>query len=235
MSSAIPAVPKLTAPHARVAGTDQLFPVRRVYCVGRNYAEHAREMGHDPTREAPFFFQKPSDALDQSGKFPYPPGSSDVQHEVELIVFIGQGGRNIPVDQALSHVFGYGVGLDMTRRDLQQQAKAAGRPWEVGKAFDHSAPCSMVMPASTVGHPGEGRIWLRRNAAIVQDGDLRQQIWKVPEVIAYLSSLFELVPGDVIMTGTPAGVGPVAVGDVLVAGIENVAELRVDVVEGPPV
>ncbi len=226
------AVPVVVPMLARIRGSDQLFPVRRIYCVGRNYADHAREMGHDPTREAPFFFQKPADALDQSGRFPYPPGSADVQHEVELAVFIGLGGRDISAGAALSHVFGYGVALDMTRRDLQQQAKAAGRPWEVGKAFDHAAPCSEVVPVAAIGHPDHGAIWLRRNGAPAQAGDLKDQIWSVPEIIAVLSSLFELVAGDVVLTGTPAGVGAVTVGDLLEAGVDGVAALRVAVVQG---
>lgn len=213
----------------RIRNSDDLFPVRRVYCIGRNYAEHAREMGHDPDREDPFFFQKPADALDQSGEFPYPPATSEVHHEVELVVLLKSGGHDIPVEDALEHVFGYAVGLDMTRRDLQQAAKKAGRPWEVGKAFDRSAPCSQVVRVSEIGHPTKGAIGLARNGAPAQHGDLTQQIWSVPEIISYLSSLLELAAGDVIMTGTPAGVGSVESGDRLEASIEQVGSLVVRV------
>ena len=220
-----PAVPALP-----VRGSDQLFPVRRVYCVGRNYAAHAIEMGHDPDKEPPFFFQKNPDNLVLDGKFPYPSASSDVHHEIELLAFLGKGGENIPVDKALDHVFGYGIGLDMTRRDLQGEAKKMGRPWEVGKAFEASAPCGAVVPASEIGHPQSGAIWLKVNGAMTQEGDLNQLIWKVPETIAYLSGLFRLAPGDVIMTGTPAGVGPVKRGDVLEGHIDGVGDLKVTVV-----
>jgi len=206
------------------------FPVRRVYCIGRNYAAHAVEMGHDPDREPPFFFQKNPDNLDPSGRFPYPPGSSDVHHEVELVVALGRGGRDIPVAEAPGCVWGYGVGLDMTRRDLQGEAKRLGRPWEIGKAFERSAPVGPLVPAARSGHPAAGRIALKVNGALRQEGDLAQMIWKVPEIIACLSEHFELGPGDVILTGTPAGVGPVVAGDVMEAEIEGVGTLRVTVV-----
>ena len=215
---------------ARIKETDAVFPVRRIYCIGRNYAEHAVEMGHDPSRETPFFFLKPADALDQSGEFPYPPGTQDVHHEVELTVFLKSGGRDISTSDALSHVFGYAVGLDMTRRDLQQEAKKSGRPWEIGKGFDRSAPCSEIVAAGVTGHPARGAITLAVNGTPVQRGDLNQQIWKVPEIIAYLSSLFELAAGDVIMTGTPAGVGSVSAGDKLDAEIEGVGRLSIIVI-----
>ncbi|MGH6893832.1 MAG: fumarylacetoacetate hydrolase family protein [Dongiaceae bacterium] len=205
-----------------------LFPVRRIYCVGRNYAEHAVEMGHDPAREAPFFFQNATDSLaPDGGLFPYPAGSSDVHHEVELVLALQSGGADIAPDRALEHVFGYAVGLDMTRRDLQDAAKKAGRPWEVGKAFDHAAPCSALAPAAIIGHPAKGAIWLGVNDVPRQQGDLSQMIWSVPEIIAHLSRLFDLRAGDLIFTGTPAGVGPVKRGDRLYGTIEGVGDLRI--------
>ncbi|GAA5064423.1 fumarylacetoacetate hydrolase family protein [Roseibacterium beibuensis] len=206
------------------------FPVRRVYCIGRNYAAHAVEMGHDPDREPPFFFQKNPDNLDPSGAFPYPPNSSDVHHEIELLVALKSGGTNIPLDKALEHVWGYGVCLDMTRRDLQGQAKKMGRPWEIGKAFERSAPVGPVRPVSEIGHPDHGRVALKVNGDLRQEGDLNQMIWKVPEMISYLSEYFELAPGDVIMSGTPAGVAAVERGDVMEAEIEGVGALSVTVI-----
>jgi fumarylpyruvate hydrolase len=213
-----------------VAGTKDIFPVHRIYCVGRNYAAHAVEMGHDPNKEPPFFFQKNPDNLVLTGEFPYPPMSSDVHHEIELVVALKSGGSDIPADKALDCVFGYGVGLDMTRRDLQGKAKDAGRPWEVGKAFEASAPCSPLVPASQIGHPSEGAIWLDVNGARRQTGDLNQLIWKVPEMISYLSGLFRLAPGDIIMSGTPAGVAAVNRGDVLRGHVDGVGDLEVRVV-----
>ena len=183
--------------------------MHRVYCVGRNYAAHAVEMGHDPNKEPPFFFQKNPDNLDTRGEFPYPPASNDVHHEIEMVVALKSGGTDIPVEKALDCVFGYGVGLDMTRRDLQGKAKDMGRPWEVGKAFEASAPCTPLVPASSIGHPDQGAIWLDVNGQRKQTGDLNQMIWKVPEMISYLSGLFTLMPGDIILSGTPAGVGAV--------------------------
>ncbi|NIA70408.1 fumarylacetoacetate hydrolase family protein [Pelagibius litoralis] len=213
-----------------VRGSDSLFPIHRVYCVGRNYAAHAIEMGHDPDREDPFFFQKnPDNLVVNGGDFPYPDKSSDVHHEIEMAVALHKGGKNIAVADALDHVWGYGVALDMTRRDLQGQCKKAGRPWEIGKAFEHSAPCSALMPASEIGHPDSGAVWLKVNGEIRQEGDLNQLIWKVPEMIAYLSGLFTLAPGDVILSGTPSGVGPVQRGDVLEGHIEGVGELHTKV------
>ncbi len=212
-----------------VAGTDALFPVRRVYCIGRNYAAHAIEMGHDPDREPPFFFQKNPNNLDPSGKFPYPPHSSDVHHEAEMYVALRSGGTNISVDRALHHVFGYGLSLDMTRRDLQGQMKKMGRPWEIGKAFERSAPCGPVHRASEVGHLDKGALKLTVNGETRQEGDLNQMIWKVPEMIAYLSDYFELAAGDVILSGTPSGVGPVTRGDVMVLTIEALDSLKVTV------
>ena len=206
------------------------FPVRRVYCIGRNYAAHAVEMGHDPNREPPFFFQKNPNNLDASGEFPYPPHSNDVHHEVEVLVALKSGGANIPLDKALDHVWGYAICLDMTRRDLQGEAKKLGRPWEIGKAFERSGPVGPLIPASEIGHPANGRVALSVNGTLRQEGDLNQMIWKVPEMIAYLSEYFELEAGDVIMSGTPAGVGAVVKGDTMVATVEGLGELTVTVV-----
>lgn len=206
-----------------------LFPVRRVYAVGRNFAAHAVEMGHDPGKEPPFFFQKNPDDLDTSGVFPYPPGSRNVHHEIELAVALRDGGRDIEPAEALAKVYGYAVCLDMTRRDLQETAKKAGRPWEAAKAFAASAPCSALVPASAIGHPDRGAIWLEVNGERRQAGDLAQMIWKVPEIVAELSRLFTLAAGDVILTGTPAGVGPVRPGDRLRGHVEGVGELEVTV------
>ena len=206
-----------------------VFPVRRVYCIGRNYAAHAIEMGHDPDREPPFFFQKNPDSLDASGEMPYPVGTSDLQHEIEMMVALKSGGRDIALEDALSHVWGYGVALDMTRRDLQGEAKKLGRPWEIGKSFEHSAPISPLLPVSQVGHPSTGEITLHVNGALRQEGDLAQMIWKTPEIIRYLSQYFELAAGDVILTGTPAGVGPVARGDVIEGKVAGLGTLRVRV------
>jgi fumarylpyruvate hydrolase len=206
------------------------FPVRRVYCIGRNYAAHTIEMGHDPNREPPFFFQKNPNNLDASGEFPYPPHSSDVHHEVELVVALKSGGTNIDVKDALDHVWGYAVSLDMTRRDLQGEAKKLGRPWEIGKAFERSGPVGPLMPVSEVGHLDHGRIELKVNGRVTQEGDMNQMIWKVPEMISYLSEYFELAPGDIIMSGTPSGVGPVSKGDTMEASIEGLGSLTVKVV-----
>jgi fumarylpyruvate hydrolase len=224
---AIPTPPIVALP---VAGTDALFPVRRVYCIGRNYAAHAVEMGHDPDREPPFFFQKNPDNLDPSGEFPYPPKTSDVHHEGEIAVMLKSGGDNIPVDQALSHVFGYALALDMTRRDLQGEQKKLGRPWEIGKAFERSAPIGPIHRVDEVGHPDQGPITLKVNGEVRQEGDLNQMIWKVPEMIAYLSEYFTLAPGDVILSGTPSGVGPVDKGDRIVVEAAGLGAFGVDVV-----
>jgi fumarylpyruvate hydrolase len=217
-------------PGLPVRGSVAIYPVRRVYCIGRNYAAHTIEMGGDPDREPPFFFQKNPDNLDTSGAFPYPVKSSDVHHELEMVVALKSGGVNIPVARALDHVFGYGVGLDMTRRDLQGEAKDLRRPWEIGKAFERSAPCGELVSAAEIGHPDRGLIQLRVNGAVRQTGDLGQMIWKVPEMIAYLSEYFELAAGDVIMSGTPSGVGAVVRGDVMEAEIAGVGTLRITVV-----
>lgn len=215
-------------PTLPIVESNKVFPVGRIYCVGRNYAEHAREMGHDPDREPPFFFMKPADAIVQNGAtIAYPQETRDLHHEIEMIVAIGKGGSNIPIEKALDHVFGYGVGLDMTRRDLQGQAKKMGRPWEMGKAFDDSAPCTALKTVAMVGHPAKGAIWLKVNGEVTQKGDLSEMIWNVPETIAYLSKLVTLRPGDIIMSGTPAGVGPVQRGDRLEGHVEGVGDLAV--------
>ena len=224
-------IPAPASPIVPIDGSDEVFPVRRIYCVGRNYAEHAREMGFDPDREPPFFFMKPADAIVQNGAtIAYPAMTSDVHHEIEMVVAIGKEARDVPVDRGLDHVWGYGVGLDMTRRDLQGKAKDMGRPWEVGKAFEHSAPCSALVPASKIGHPTQGAVWLDVNGERKQTGDLNQMIWKVPEMISYLSGLFRLAPGDIIMSGTPAGVGAVKRGDVLKGHVDGVGDIEVRVV-----
>jgi fumarylpyruvate hydrolase len=213
-------------PTLPVVESNKAFPVGRIYCVGRNYAEHAREMGHDPDREPPFFFMKPADAIVQNGAtIPYPQMTKDLHHEIEMIVAIGKGGSDIPEDKALEHVFAYGVGLDMTRRDLQWEAKKMGRPWEMGKAFDNSAPCTALKTVAMVGHPAKGAIWLKVNGELKQKGDLAEMIWNVPETISYLSKLITLRPGDIIMSGTPAGVGPVKAGDKLEGHVDGVGDL----------
>jgi fumarylpyruvate hydrolase len=217
-------------PAIPVRGTQAQFPVRRIYCVGRNYAAHAVEMGYDPEREPPFFFQKNADNIETSGEFPYPPLSQDVHHEIEMAVALGSGGSDIPARRALSCVYGYGVALDMTRRDLQAAAKADGRPWEIAKAFEHSAPIQELVPAAAIGHPQTGAITLHVNGDLRQEGDLSQMIWKLPEIIACLSGYFELAAGDLILTGTPAGVGPVSRGDHLAGAIEGIGELAVKVI-----
>ncbi len=223
-------IPPPALPALPVRGSDRRFPIHRIYCVGRNYAAHAIEMGHDPDREPPFFFQKNPDTVVGDGEtIPDPDKTGDVHHEVELVVALSAGGKDIPVERALSHVYGYAVGLDLTRRDLQGEAKKMGRPWEVGKAFDFSAPCSEVVPAADIGHPGRGAIWLEVGNERRQDGDLEQMIWKVPEVIATLSGLFTLAPGDLIYSGTPAGVGAVERGDHLHGVVEGVGEITIHV------
>jgi fumarylpyruvate hydrolase len=221
------AIPAPAVTTVAVVGRDEVFPVARVFCVGRNYAEHAIEMGHDPEREPPFFFMKPADAVVPSGRLPFPTQTQELHHEVELVVALGEGGREIPVEHALDHVFGYAVGLDMTRRDMQAVAKKASRPWDMAKGFDQSAPTGPIRAAEEIGHPERGAIWLRINGEPRQVGDLDQQIWKVPEMISYLSTLVALRAGDLIMTGTPKGVGPVEPGDRLDGHIDGVGDLTV--------
>jgi fumarylpyruvate hydrolase len=207
------------------------FPVHRIYCVGRNYAAHTREMGLDPNREEPFFFMKPADALVASGKdIAYPPMTHDFQHEIELVVAIGEGGRAISAEQAHRHVFGYAVGLDMTRRDLQMNARKQGRPWDMGKGFDESAPCAPLIPASVCGYLERGAIWLEVNGEVRQKSDIAHLIWSVPEVIQHLSRFVTLCPGDLIFTGTPEGVGPVEAGNVMEGHIDGLEDLRTTVV-----
>lgn len=219
-----------------VRDSEALFPVRRIFCVGRNYAEHAREMGATAQAdglEPPFFFTKPGDALvGGAGELAvaYPPLTANLHHEVEMVVALGAGGANIAVDDALGLVFGYGVGLDLTRRDIQAKAKEKGHPWDMGKGFDQSAVCSSLVPAARIGHPAHGRIWLKVNGAIRQDGDLGQMGWKVADIIANLSTMVRLAAGDLIYTGTPAGVGPLLRGDLLEAGVDGVGCLTARIV-----
>jgi len=218
-----------------VAGGQDAFPVRRVYCVGRNYAAHAREMGFDPDREPPFFFCKPADAVvpvadGQTLELPYPPETANLHYEIELVAAIGQGGANIAVDDALQHVWGYAVGLDMTRRDLQMKMREAGRPWELGKAFDQSAPIGPLHPAASVAGIEQAGIWLQVNGADKQRSDIGKLIWSVAETIAYLSRYFRLEPGDLIYTGTPEGVGPVVRGDKMLGGVDGLGTLSVRMV-----
>jgi fumarylpyruvate hydrolase len=227
MGYVIPAPPVVALP---VEGDARRFPVRRVFCVGRNYAAHAREMGHDPEREPPFFFTKPADALvPGGGPIPYPPATTDLHHEVELVVALGRGGANIPEAQALDHVFGYAVGIDLTRRDLQAEAKRLARPWDMAKAFDHSAPISPLRAAARIGHPEDNPIRLEVNGEVRQASTLAHHIWSVAETIACLSRLVELAPGDLIFMGTPEGVAAAQRGDRLDASIEGVGQLRVTI------
>ena len=224
-------IPTWALPSVPVVGTQDSFPVHRIYCVGRNYADHALEMGHDPTREPPFFFTKPADAVAPGdGEVRYPLLTENLHHEVEMVVALKAGGENIPVERALETVFGYAVGLDLTRRDLQSRAKEKGHPWDMGKGFDRSAPISAIVPVATCGHPARGAVTLALNGELRQRGDLAQMSWKVPEVIAELSRYVELRAGDLIFTGTPAGVGAVRRGDEMLAAVEGVATLRVRMV-----
>ncbi len=214
-------------PSLEVDGSGQRFPVRRIYCVGRNYREHAREMGMDGDRDPPFFFMKPAESLvPGGGDHPYPPHTRNLHHEVELVVALGGGGRDVPVDRALDLVYGYAVGNDLTRRDLQLAAREQGRPWDLAKGFDHAAPVSAIVPAQQAGHPASGRIWLEVNGELRQQGDVADMIWSVPEVIAVLSTYIELAPGDIVFTGTPAGVGRVEPGDELRGGVDGIGILE---------
>lgn len=215
-----------------VAGSGALFPVRRIYCVGRNYVEHIREMKEGDERDPPFFFQKPRDAIVPSGaRIPYPVGTADFQHEIELVIAMGQGGRSIPEATALDHVYGYAIGIDLTRRDRQVDMRKRMLPWEAGKAFDRSAPCGPVHPVATTGHRLSGAISLSVNGVERQRGDLSQMIWNVPEIVVKLSQDYALEAGDIIMSGTPAGVGPVGPGDVMTGAIAGLGEITIAVVE----
>jgi len=210
-----------------MSGEAARFPVRRIFCVGRNYAALAREMGTDPDRELPFFFTKPADAVVDSGAtIPYPPETRNLHYEIELIAAIGRAGAGIRPEAALEHVFAYGVGIDLTRRDLQSQARDKGQPWDWGKAFDQSAPIAPLHRAAKAGHPAKGRIWLAVNGTVKQDADLSEMIWPVPDIIAILSRSMTIQPGDLIMTGTPAGVGSVRPGDRLTGGIAGLGEIE---------
>ena len=232
MLSVIPNPARVALP---IVGSDDLFPVRRVYCVGRNYAAHAREMGADPDREAPFFFLKPADALQvvagpEPVDHPYPPRTDNYHFEVEMVAALGRGGRDIPVEEATGCVYGYAVGLDMTRRDLQDEAKRLSRPWDLAKGGDASAPVGPIHPASAIGHPARGAIALDVDGRRRQSGDLSQMIWSVAEQVATLSIYFELFPGDLIFTGTPAGVGPVVRGETMTGSVEGLGAIALRVV-----
>lgn len=224
---AITAPPIVALP---IKGTDALFPVRRVYCIGRNYAAHTIEMGGNPDREAPFFFQKNPNNLDPSGTFPYPAHSTDVHHELEIAVMLKAGGTNIPVAEAEACVFGYALSLDMTRRDLQGEQKKAGRPWEIGKAFERSAPVGPIHTVAQTGLLNEAALSLSVNGTVTQQGNMDQMIWKVPEMISYLSEYFELAEGDVILSGTPSGVGPVSRGDQMELSADGLGSFAVKVI-----
>ena len=227
-------IPPAVTPSVAVAGSEARFPIRRVFCVGRNYAAHAREMGNDPDREPPFFFTKPADAVvPASGVIPYPSATKDMHHEVEMVVAIGRGGVNIAPEHALDLVWGYGVGLDLTRRDLQAEAKKLMRPWDFSKGFDASAPCSELHPVSEVGHPDGARIRLEINGSVRQDGTLHELIWSVADVISQISHFVALAPGDLIFSGTPAGVGPLLPGDKVVGVLDGVAEFSLEIGTAP--
>ncbi|MEO7157902.1 MAG: fumarylacetoacetate hydrolase family protein [Vicinamibacterales bacterium] len=235
-SVAQPRTPFSVAPtFIPIAGSTDLFPVRRIYCIGRNYAAHAREMGSDPTREPPFFFQKPTDAIQivlpgETLDHPYPPLTKNYHYEIELVAALNKGGRDIPIERALDYVFGYTVGLDMTRRDLQRAMGDEKKPWEIGKSFDHSAPLGPLQPVPKVAHFTKGAIWLKVNGQIKQNANLDQMIWTVAEQISKLSAAFELMPGDIIYSGTPENVGPVVRGDVMEGHIDGLPDIRVKVV-----
>lgn len=215
-----------------IVGSDERFPVRRIYCIGRNYVAHVREMGGDEARDFPLIFQKPTDAIVQDGAtIPYPPKTDNFHFELELMVVMKSGGYNIAKEEALSHVYGYGICLDMTRRTVLDTSEGPRSPWELKKSFDHSAPCGPVYPVDAIGHPSSGRITLTVDGKVHQDSDLDRMIWRVPEIIATLSNYYSIEPGDVIMTGTPDGVGPVVPGNVMVGRIENLGELTIRVGE----
>lgn len=228
------AFPPQPVPTVAIAGAGRRFPVRRIFCVGRNYAAHAREMGKDPDREPPFFFTKPADAVVDAraevlAAIPFPRLTGNLHHEIELTVAIGREGADIPVERALDHVFGYASSIDLTRRDLQTEAKAMGRPWDWGKAFDQSAPIAAIHPAADVGHFAKGRIWLSVDGSIRQDADVAELIWPVAEIISIVSRSMVLMPGDLVMTGTPAGVGPIVPGQTVRGGIDGLSDVMLRV------
>jgi fumarylpyruvate hydrolase len=224
----IPAPPQ---PSVAVVGAEARFPVRRIYCVGRNYAAHAREMGKDPEKELPFFFQKPSDAVtDDGSEIAYPPETENFHYEIELVAAVAHEGFEVPPEQALELVFGYGIGIDLTRRDQQFKARDAGRPWGWGKGFDRSAPCAALHPVEAVGHIEAGRIWLSVNGQVKQDADVADLIWSTREVISIISRSMILKPGDLIFTGTPAGIGPIVRGDRVTGGIDRLGEIEIVIV-----
>lgn len=234
MSEVSFAFPPGDRPSAAIHGSGQRFPIHRIYCVGQNYADHAREMGADPLREPPFFFSKPADAVftaDATADTPtpvaYPSRTTDFQHEIELVVALGRGGSNIAPANAAAHVFGFAVGIDLTRRDLQKEAKDRGRPWDTSKGFDQSAPISAIHPVQQTGWPQHAAIWLKVNGELRQQGNIQAMIWSISEIIAELSTLYHLLPGDLIFTGTPSGVGPVQRGDLLQGAVEGIATVAI--------
>lgn len=233
MSSEDFVLPAPSRASVAVAGDTRRFPVRRIFCVGSNYVAHAREMGKDPDREAPFFFSKPADAVVDSGStIPYPSQTADLHHEIELVAALEHGGADIPPEKALHHVFGYAAGIDLTRRDLQSAARKLGGPWDLAKGFDKSAPCGAIHAARAIGHPERGRIQLTVNGVVRQEGDIADMIWSVPEIVALLSRYVRLEPGDLIFTGTPAGVGALAPGDEVNGQIAGVGSVALAI--GPP-
>lgn len=222
----------IPTPRVPVAGASESFPVHRVYCIGRNYADHVREMGGEPDRVPPVYFLKPADSVvPGGGEVHYPPRTSDLHYEIELVVAISKGGRDIDPTEALDHVFGYAVGIDLTRRDHQAAAKDSGAPWDTAKSFEEAAPLSAIRPAAEIGHPEKARIWLAVNGDIRQEASLGDMIWRVPEAIADLSTLYTLRPGDLLFTGTPAGVGPVVAGDEITGGVDGVGEIAIRLID----
>jgi fumarylpyruvate hydrolase len=217
-------------PAVAVAGSSEQFPVHRIYCIGQNYAAHAREMGSDPERQDPVWFMKPADSVVPDGStVDYPPRTNNLHHEIELVVALQKGGRNIRADSARELIYGYAVGLDLTRRDIQEALRKSSKPWDPAKSFEQAAPISAIHPVSDIGHPDSGRIWLNVNGKLRQEGDIADLIWSIPEALAELSTLFTLAPGDLLFTGTPSGVGPLVTGDKLSGGVEGVGELNITI------